>query len=940
MRDIFFLPIFLFQQLLPAQTEQADSLKLLLPSATNDTQQVHLYLKIGEAYHDIYYGDSALYYARLATRSARTAGRGDLEALGVHLLARGHHVRGAYAEAIERYAEAGALYRRHNVDYNAFLLQMNLSICNTALGRSAAAIAHLDTAEMHIPPDSVRFQMLHASYLGVVLGDQNRHREALKYQHRALSFATADTKPQDLLPILFRIANLQMSLHAPDSALHYLNLALPLAIQSKNYYMEWHIRGNIGMHLVSRGAYADGIAAFQEAEKLEDRVGNNICCGNGAYQALALYKLGRGAEAGTYLAQAEAYPPLTPIESMQTLPALLEVYEMQGNHKKALETFRLLKTAEDTLARQEYQLHIADLEVRYRSQEQAAALAEQQARLTRQRIYILVVLVIAGLLGVLAFLYHRVGRIRKQAAAAVEQKNKLLTALDATKSRFFANISHEFRTPLTLILAPLSTVSAALRDRNLRKQVDMARRSAEHLLRLVEELLELSKLEAGKLALREQAFRPVGWLRQHLHAFDSQAVSKRVKLRMETAVSENLEIVADADKVEKIVNNLIANAIKYGKTGGTVTLAAHWAAAAEDKGTFTVSVADDGPGIPPDDLPHIFERYYQGGGTSAAPVGGVGLGLALAHELAQLMGGTLGVHSMPGQGAVFTLTLPAAGVLTLATEVALVAETETRSAAPVPAPFKPQLERPPQSVLVVEDNTDMRTFLEQVLAPHFTVVSAEDGAAALRCLERRHFDLVLSDVMMPNMDGFTLLEQVRRHPTTFRHTPFVFLTARALDDDQLLGLRLGVDDYLLKPFQPDFLVARLQNLLHNHAARQKRRGDTAEPDSAELALVKTAEQTVLARIDDPAMKIEDLAKALNQSPRNLERVLKRLTGFTPVEFMRELRLQRAFQLLQQNRYRSVSEARLAVGIENGAYFSRIFQKRFGLPPGEVLRGGG
>lgn len=937
MRALLIFFVLVFSSHLYAQTGVADSLKALLATAVSDTLRARLCIRTAEAYLEVNFGDSVIHYATRAILLAKDTRRNDLHALGIHMVARGHHNRGEYAEAIAGYAQAVGLYRKYGLSYDTFRLHMNTAICNSAIGRADAAIAHLDTAGWHLPPENVRFRMMHASFMAVVLGDQNRHREALKYQQQALTLSVAEARPEDQMLILFRLAHSYGILRAPDSALIYLKRALPLAQQTGDRYMEWHIRGNIGMNLVKKGDFAAGLAAFREAEALEDKVGNNICCGNGAYQALALYKLGRGSEAARYLEQAESLPPRTPVESIATLPALLEVYEARGDFRKALETLKMLKIAEDSLARSEYLQHTADLEVRYRSREQEAALAEQEARLRRQRVFILVAVVIAGLLGALAYQYRRIGRIRKEAAAATEQQNRMLTALDAAKSRFFANISHEFRTPLTLILAPLQTVSESLRNPGLRHQLDMARRSAEQLLHLVEELLDLSKLEAGKLALREQSFRPASWLRRHLYAFESQAGMSRTTLRFETDVPDTLVVAGDADKLEKIVNNLVSNAIKYGKRGGEVVLSSHWEPVSEKQGTLRISVSDNGPGIRPEDLPHIFERYYQGGSPDAVAAGGVGLGLALAQELTQFLGGVLGVESRQGTGTIFTLTLP---VRIAGAEAEFVPEPATMAPPePVSAPYKPALDRGKARVLLVEDNADMRLFLEQVLGPYFDTESAGDGAAALRCLERRPpFDLVLSDVMMPNMDGFELLEHVRRHPTTFRHTPFVFLTARALDDDQLLGLRLGVDDYLLKPFQPDFLVARLQNLLQNHVSRQKQRGKVAEPDNAELSLMKQAEKTVLDQIDDPDLKIETLAKALNQSPRNLERLLKRLSGFTPVEFIRELRLQRAFQLLQHKRFRSVSEVRLAVGIENGAYFSRIFQKRFGVSPGDVLRG--
>ncbi|MCK6691673.1 MAG: response regulator [Thermoanaerobaculia bacterium] len=930
-----------FSVVLPAQ-QSSDSLIRLLKNARNDLEKADLLLAIGNRYRVEGPPDSARFYLNQAIQMFRTQGAPYKQADALHNLGIVEHNQGFYENAIACYSEAKTLFLKSGEPFDTFFVYRNLAVCHAALDRAAEATALFDSTSRYLHPDNPDHQSWFATGLAYFLNRQGQHRAALNYRHKRYRIAQQTGDEQTQLNALYDIAYEYDALRLHDSTIYFLQIALPLALKLRDRTVEWRIKACMGISLIEKRDYVKGLQYLEEAETLGKKYGNQLCCGNTAYHGLALIKNGRPAEAKPYIAEAERLAPtLTElIDKRNVLNVLLMIYESEKNYEKALFYLRQLNTVNDSLSAKDYRKHLASMEATLKTREKETELVRRDAELrisaaniNRQRLLLGIAVVITLLLALAAYQYRQISFARERAARIMAGQNQALSALDAAKSRFFANISHEFRTPLTLILAPLEPAIAAVKEHSLRGQLQAARRSALQLLKLVEELLDLSRLEAGKLTLQEHDIHVNGWLRQRLAGFESLAATKGVKLLFESRCPENLALRLDAGKLEKILNNLLSNALKFTEKGGEVRLDAYWQEQAERRGALTLKVLDNGPGIHPDDLPRIFERFYQGVHQQE---GGAGIGLALSRELAQFMNGTLGVESRPGQGSVFTFSLPVAAGATTAMPAA---ETIAFSAAaPASGVFKPGADREKPVVLIVEDNADLRRFLEETLQPHFQVLLATDGLEALQRLERDHADLVVSDVMMPRMDGFALLEAVRRQPAVFQQIPFILLTARALDDDRLQGFQLGVDDYIAKPFEPALLIARISNLLQ---LRQKRHQsnlaqEMAIPDNADLAWLKKAEKAVIERIDDPDLAINTLAKTMAQSPRNLDRTLKRLSGFTPVEFIREIRLQRARQLLEQKRFSSVAEVRQAVGIENPAYFSRIFTQRFGIGPRELL----
>ena len=536
---------------------------------------------------------------------------------------------------------------------------------------------------------------------------------------------------------------------------------------------------------------------------------------------------------------------------------------------------------------------------------------------------------------------RRTHQIEEDRALITRQADEL-RSLDEMKSRFFANVTHELRTPLTLILGPLARLLQALHpEPETAETLRTIHKNALRLLNLVEELLELSRMESGKLRLEEKPLDFHPFLSRLIAAFMPYAEHRGVRLRLDYRCDIPHPLLLDARKWEKIVNNLLGNALKFTPRDGHITLSVQ----CETADRMVLEVADSGQGIPPEELPYIFDRYYQGKARDHQWQGGAGIGLALCREYARLFGGELSVESTVGKGSVFRLSFPFRVVDGPPAEL-LVDQLLEEEAFPVAS----SLEGKRPVVLVVEDDRDMLSYIHSCLKQNYQLLLAGNGREALQLLEKQPVDLVLSDLMMPEMDGWQLLKTAKER---FPDLPFVLLTARVEAQDRLSALQLGVDDYLTKPFLEAELLARLQNLIGRHETRRAMRlapppadlegemqaGEMAEPLTPDSKWLAELEALVQANLTDSRFSVPQLAQALNITERTLQYRLKSLTGLTPVQYLMEARLLEARRLLESGMYDSVGEVCYAVGMKTTQYFARMMRERFGKSPSDYLDGG-
>ncbi len=699
----------------------------------------------------------------------------------------------------------------------------------------------------------------------------------------------------------------------------------------------WHNLGaclldSMGQVQPALEAYLKAIAFSRRAQDQYEEATATIDAGH-AYAALGLldsaaWYLERGLELARQLGsrQMEA-------DALEELAAL---FARKGDYARAYALQEARIRLQDTLFNEQLTEKLAEANARYESEKKEARIAAQQLEIERQRNTrnLVIGLALIALLLTATILqrrYYRQRRMKERAEAEARREAEqaaLLRQIDEQKTAFFSYLAHELRTPLTLMLGPLEEALSQLRQANLERPLRTAMEQANQLLVLVNQILDMVRHDAGMLERQDKPVELGSFFAGLYDSFATAARKKNIALEWEVAPELKAVFRVDTAKLRHICYNLLSNALKFTPPGGKVRFVARY----EDH-ALHLWVSDTGPGLAPEERTRIFERYYQTREGRAR--GGTGLGLAWTAELTAFLGGRIEVESEPGQGAVFHVRLP----LERAVPSEKLAAPERTAAAGEEEPLGHWQPDFVPRVLLVEDNPDMAEYIRQLLDPPMEVHHVFDGQAALQWLERHDPpDLIISDVMMPGMDGFTLRQRLANH-RRWRQVPFVFLTASGAESDVLKGFALGVDDYLVKPFHPAELVARVRNAIERS---RRRTFEEAPPGrnngqalSADEALLRKAEAIVLENLDNPDFGVAQLAEALNYSKRQLSRIISRLTGMTPVEFILEIRLQKAMELLRKGQYATVAEVRYEVGIESASYFTKKFRQRFGIRPSEV-----
>lgn len=522
---------------------------------------------------------------------------------------------------------------------------------------------------------------------------------------------------------------------------------------------------------------------------------------------------------------------------------------------------------------------------------------------------VLFVLLVLAALAMVRRHERNLSRRRELAEAAKRQEE-----LDQLKFKFFTNVSHELRTPLTLIKAPLDALLKRPLDGDTRDKLEMVNGNADRLLALVNQLLDFRKNEVAGMTLNLSRGDIVAFTRAICDRFLSLSEKKHIHLTFFSS-QECLNMEFDEDKMGKIVMNLLSNAFKFTPDNGRVDVAL-----SRVDNNIEIAISDTGCGIPDDDKKRVFERYYQ---TSGNDVGGTGIGLSLVAEYVKLHGGNVTVADNAARGTVFTVSVPVRG-------------------GDAPQPAEPAADAPQAAgskgrLLVVDDNPDLLKFVASELSADFTISTASDGHDALALIARENPDVILSDLMMPGMDGIELCRRLKANAQT-ASIPILILTAKHDVSAKIEGLTLGADDYMTKPFNIDELRLRLVKLLSLRRRGAHRAVIDPEPQSITITsldekLIEHAVRYVDDHMSSPDLSVEDLAAELGMSRVHLYKRLKQITGKTPIEFIRVLRLKRAAQMLRESQL-NISEIAYSCGFNNPKYFSRYFKDEFGMLPSQ------
>jgi signal transduction histidine kinase/ligand-binding sensor domain-containing protein/response regulator RpfG family c-di-GMP phosphodiesterase len=580
--------------------------------------------------------------------------------------------------------------------------------------------------------------------------------------------------------------------------------------------------------------------------------------------------------------------------------------------------------------------------------------------------YLLYIVLIAG--GAWQFYRARTRQLLLEQRIVFEQKEaSRLAELDGQKTQFFTSISHEFRTPLTLILGPLADLKQRFPTE---AALGLMERNGQRLLNLINQLLDLSKLEAGQLRIKTEMGDLAAFFRTLASSFNSLAESRQIRF----SFSQDQDMYwadFDRDKLEKIVSNLLSNAFKFTPAGNDVWMRVHYFDAGST-GHVEFTIQDTGVGIAAEHVSHIFERFYQVDSKVNQPYEGTGIGLALVNELVKVLNGTINVVSIEGAGTTFTITLPIVAGKAIPSP-ASVRTSEPTGSVETASPQEQVDNRAVASILdetvsattdkvllIIDDNADIRVYVRSIFDADYQIVEAVDGQDGLDKATQALPDVVICDLMMPRLSGFEFCRMLKTQSAT-SHIPVVMLTAKATTEDRIEGFELGADDYLTKPFNRTELQTRVRNLieqrkrLYTWFSRQHDVmtvvdtdtpsvvADTAQPPTPVLALL-AGEQAFIDRLttvvhqhlSEPAFSVEAMAEAANLSRSQLHRKLKTLLDTSPTVFIRDIRLSKAAELLTEGE-QSVTQVAYAVGFDNLSYFAKTFQERYGVPPSQYGR---
>jgi len=850
----------------------------------------------------------------------------------------------------EKYLEA------HDFRNSRLLLIKSLTYLDTAKNESLMAYNHLKLAEMAMEEDesakalellmsvlelykdmgdSVNY-LLTLRKVGINYDYLNDHETARQYYDECIALAEKLDRPDVIGACYNTIAAIYSVEGEHQKAISIFEKAIAIGEEIEDLELLHKLYHNTALAYKRMELFAEAKVYLQKSMAIAQMTNDPKILGF-ANQGFGFYYLSLGKLDSSEFYMNRTLTIAKKIRNSQlkanAWEALEEIYFKTGRYEEAYNLLKVAKASEDSLYTLENSRIVESIRAKYNEEKRERELVEKNLQLkeasynlARKNNLQTALIVVVALLLIIIFLIYRGYTLRQKANELLKLQNQQIEDhvahvenLNKTKSRWFINVAHELRTPLTLIKGPVNRVLSQFEiPEEAREDLKLVERNAENLSNLVNEILDLSKLEAGKITLKESVFSIYKLTNQIVQSFESRAEQLRVNLHCKC--QNDVFIKADKDKIQKILINLISNALKFTPKGGRIEVLLK-----QDKAYLEVIVKDTGTGIGAEDLPFVFDRFFQSSDPNDQASGGTGIGLALSKEIAEMHGGELRASSQKGVGSAFSLLLPSKRIT----------KPEENQGSEKSSTVEAMIIDKKPAMLLVDDNVDMRSYVASLLSQYFEIIEASDGEQALQKLAAHHIRFIVCDVMMSGMDGISLLKKVKSEPL-WSHLPFIHLSA--LDDDKLKKevLRIGIDDFLVKPFDPEELIIRVKNLYDNYLNRSAL-DITVEDDSYDEQTIRKLKDAVLNNMDDSHFNVIRLAHEAGMSERQLYRYLKSATGLTPLQFIQEIKLTKANEFLHTKTYSSTGELAAAVGFKQSSYFSTLFEKRFGKKPAAYMR---
>ncbi len=631
------------------------------------------------------------------------------------------------------------------------------------------------------------------------------------------------------------------------------------------------------------------------------------------------------------------------IESLEHLAAVYflkhEYYLKQGNHQLALQHYKQHKAMEDSVQSIQKANRYMDIRIEHEYNKNMIQLQHMEAASEvkqQEREYIIMlswIIIIVSLIITILLYYAYLQRTRS---------NKTLKKLETTRSDFFTNITHEFRTPLTVIQGLNRQMQ---QNKNLTEREKIAYREAierqsNNLLNLVNQLLDFAKLKGGSDDPQWKRGNIVAYLHMSVEAFRLYAGGKGVKLMFYSDIPE-IEMDFIPSYIDKIISNILSNAIKHTDAGGKIVFVV---AKGKNADTIDIRISDTGEGIPQEDLERIFEFFYQC--PQAKNASGTGIGLAFTRLMIEKMKGKIEVESQFGRGSAFTIKLPLTNKrlshfsLLKKDDKPLIVLPEKKDEIIQDEPLEKEENHVQPLVLIVEDNSDISLYLKSLLIDRYKVITAWNGVEGLKLAEKNIPDLVITDLMMPMKDGYHLVSDMKQN-MLLNHIPVIMLTAKASDEDRIKGLQYGIEAYIRKPFQKEELLLSIKNIFENRLILKEKymsaiiRNDSESKlkNDTNLKFLQTITNIIYSEINNSDLNSAFLADKMAMSVSQLNRKINAITGYSTISYVLQLKLNKAKKMLADDSI-SIAEVSDACGFYDASYFSRIFKKEFGVSPSQ------
>lgn len=906
-----------------------DSLRLVSDTIQSDSLKIIHYIKLAGEYNRINY-DSALIYAKRAQVLSKKIHSDELLAQTKFRTATAYLKQNKMDSAKAELDSVKVISQQIGAEDRVMQAQIEMGRLYLRISEYDQAVKELFSAlELSKKLGDQNAEARLKNYLATIYYDQKQYDLAVRYFKDALSLVQELNFKPGISALLTNLGDTYLKLEKYDSAKIFQQQALKIKIELGDKLGTGRVFNNLGnVFIYSRLPDLDsGLYYFSKGLNIARELKDKQLIALSLYGQLCINYL----KGNLVLARQVSDMLITELDSLQDLSLASDsygqislVYAGLGNENKAHEYHSKSEELADALLDKERVKITQEIEAKYQNETKQRAIELLESENQLQELLIikrrnerngLIFLTIIILL-ILALIYNQY-RL-KQAS------NKQLRELDRIKSTFFENLSHEFRTPLSLILAPLRDRLSKSITKEDERLLSLVVKNAENLDELVKQLLDLAKLEKNEYPLNPVATEANAFFKLIAASYESLAAVKETCFEVNIPESEQW-LKLDQDLVRKVCNNLLSNAFKFTPAGGKITFKVSY------QKYLTISVADTGPGISQKDQQLIFDRFYQVDGPHAS---GTGIGLALTRELIEKADGTINVRSQPGEGTSFEISLP---IVPSATK-------DKQDTVEIIKPLENSLKKSEQvfseekqSILIIEDNDDLRSFLADLFQDAYNVHAAATGQEGISIAIETIPDLIMSDIMMAGIDGLEVCNRLKTDSHT-DHIPIILLTARSDKETKFSGIEYGADAYIMKPFDTTEIRLIVQNLilqrekLRNKYVQQNALPNATGEKETPHKFVRQCENIVQLHLANDQLNADNFAREVGMSRMQVHRKLKALTGLSTTSFIRYYRLVKAKELLETGEY--PSQVAYAVGFSSLSYFSTSFKQQFGKSPSE------